>query len=127
MTKITLALRLRILEGTIRMLGRAVDACIERLLEAGMDAPAVQVLYNGDGTAEHRDTTTERLLVLQLLDKQGPRSHTELRDALSDIAPTAIYFALKELEFEDVLYIGREKVWASDTVRHLDKLELIGI
>ncbi len=127
MNRITTPFRVRVLEGAMRMLGRAVDACIGRLLEAGVDAPAIAVLFSGEDTVEHRDTVTERLLVLQILQVSGPRSHAELQDALSDVAPSVIRDALEELEFEDILYIGREQVWASSCVRHLDKLDLIAL
>jgi hypothetical protein len=127
MNRITTPIRVRALEGAIRVLGRAVDRCIERLLLAGMDAPDIQALYNGDGTVEHPDTAAERLLVLQILQCPGPRSHTELHDAFSNIEPVAIHLALKELEFEDILYVGQEKVWASEALRHLDKLGLIAL
>jgi hypothetical protein len=128
MDRIISLIRVRVLERTMRLLGQAVEACTTGLLQTGMDAPAIFVLFNGgDATVQHPDTATERLLVLQLLERPAPRSHTELRDALADIEPWAINLALKELEFEDVLYIGRDHVWASDTVRHLDKLGLIAL
>jgi hypothetical protein len=85
----------------MRMLGRAVDACVGRLLVAGVDSPAIAVLFSGDETFEHPDTATERLLVLQLLEQPGPRSHAELQDALSDIAPGVIYAALEEPRHPD--------------------------
>ena len=127
MNRITSPFRVRALEGIMRMLSRAVDACIGRLLEAGVDAPAIAVLFSGDETFEHPDAVTERLLVLQLLEQPGPRSHIELREALSDIVPCVIRAALEELESEDILYIGREQVWATPCVRHLDRLELIAL
>ena len=85
------------------------------------------MLFSGGDTVEHRDTVTERLLVLQILQVSGPRSHAELQDALSDVEPSVIRDALEELEFEDILYIGHEQVWASSCVRHLDKLDLIAL
>ena len=126
MNKITTPFRIRVLEGIMRMLGRAVDACIGRLLEAGVDAPAIAVLFSGDETFEHPDTVAERLLVLQLLEQPGPRSHTNYRtrSAMSRRRDCA---ALEELESEDVLYIGREQVWATPCVRHLDRLGLIAL
>lgn len=127
MNRITSPIRVRALEGTIRMLGRTVRACIARLLKAGVDAPVIAVLFSGKDTVEHPDTITERLLVLQILQGPGPRSHAELQDALSDVTPSVIRDALEELEFEDILYIGREQVWASPCVRHLDKLDLIAL
>lgn len=111
----------------MRILGHAVDACIGRLLEAGVDAPAIAVLFSGNETVEHPDTTTERLLVLQILEQPGPRSHAELQDALGDIAPSVIRAALEELEFEDILYIGREQTWATPCAHHLDRLGLIAL
>jgi hypothetical protein len=127
MNRIITAIRVRILEGIMRALGRAVDACLGRLLLAGVDAPAIVVLFDGDDTVEHPDLAIERLLVFQILDRPGPRSHAELQHALSDLEPAEIYLALEGLESEDVLYIGREQVWASNTLRHLDKLELISV
>jgi hypothetical protein len=127
MNRITRPFRVRVLEVIMRMLGRAVDACIGRLLVAGVDAPEIAVLFSGDETFEHPDTVTERLLVIQILEQPGPRSHAELRDALSDLTPGVIYAALEELESEDILYIGREQVWATPCVRHLDRLDLIAL
>lgn len=84
-------------------------------------------MFLSEGTAAHPDIITERLLVLQILEQQEPRSHAELEIALSDIKPLAICAALYALEAEGVLYVSREQVSASSCVRHLDRLGLIAI
>lgn len=120
-------LRVEELEGTMRMLGRAAGVCAQRLLDAGVSPPEIAAMFEGVDAFEHTDLLTERLLVLQILEQPGPRSHRELQDALSDVEPSAISDALEALEAEDALYIGAEQVWASRLVRHLDRLGLIAI
>jgi hypothetical protein len=127
MTTITNPIRVRVLEGIMRMLGRAVAACARRLLDAGVSIPDIALMFLSEGTVEHPDILTERLLVLQILEQQEPRSHADLENALGDIRPSAIRAALCALEAEGVLYVGRELVWVSGCVRHLDSLGLISL
>lgn len=127
MTTNTNPVRVRVLEGTMRMLSRAVAICARRLLDAGVSIPDIALTFLSEGTAAHPDIATERLLVLQILEQQEPRSHAELEIALSDIKPPAIRAALCALEAEGVLYVGRELVWASGCVRHLDSLGPISV
>ncbi len=127
MNTITNPFRVRVLEGIMRMLGRAVAACARRLLDAGVSIPDIALMFLSEGTVEHPDIITERLLVLQILEQQEPRSHAELENALGDIKPLAIRAALYALEAEGVLYVGHKRVWASGCVRHLDNLGLVAI
>jgi len=127
MTTNTNPFRVRVLEGIMRMLGRAVAACAGRLLNAGVSIPDIALMFLSERTVEHPDVVTERLLVLQILEQGEPRSHAELKDVLGDIKPLAIRAALYALEAEGVLYVGHELVWASGCVRHLDNLGLIAI
>jgi hypothetical protein len=127
MNTITNPFRVRVLEGTMRILGRAVAACARRLLNAGVSIPDIARAFLSEDTVEHPDAITERLLVLQILEKQDPRSHAELEIALGHIKPLAIRAALYALEAEGVLYMGHERVWASGCVRHLDNLGLVAI
>lgn len=127
MTTITNPFRVRVLEGILRTLGRAVAACARHLLNAGVSIPDIALMFLSESEGEHPDITTERLLVLQILEQREPRSHAELENALDDIRPLAIRAALHDLEAEGVLYVGREQIWASGCVRHLDDLGLIAI
>jgi hypothetical protein len=127
MNRITDPIRVRALEWTLRALGHAVMMCARRLLDAGLSVPDIALTFMSEVSVEHPDTTTERLLILQTLQRPGPRSRTELEIALSDIEPLAISDALDALEAEGILYIAREQVWASGCVKHLDKLGLITI
>lgn len=67
------------------------------------------------------------MLVLQVLDRQGPRSRAKLETALGDVQPLAISDALTALEADGVLYTGGEQVWASRCARYLDELGFIGV
>jgi hypothetical protein len=127
MTTNTNPVRVRVLEGIMRMLGRAVAACARRLLNAGVSIPDIALMFLSEGTAAHPDLTTERLLVLQILEQPEPRSHAELEIALGHIKPLAIRAALYALEAEGVLYVGHQQVSASSCVRHLDNLGLVAI
>jgi hypothetical protein len=127
MTTNTNPVRVRVLEGAMRMLGCAVAACARRLLNAGVSIPDIALMFLSEGTAEHPDIVTERLLVLQILDQREPQSHAELENALGHIKPLVIRAALYALEAEGVLYVGHELVWASGCTRHLDNLGLIAI
>lgn len=120
-------IRVRALEGTIRVLGRVLAACARALHVAGVSRQDIDALLHGGVTIEHPDTFTERLLVLQILDLPRPCSRAELEIELSDIAPLAIGNALEALEAEDVLRIAGEHVWACRSTQHLDDLELIAI
>lgn len=127
MTTNTNSVRVRVLEGIMRTLGRAVAACARRLLNAGVGIPDIALMFLSEGTVEHPDLVTERLLVLQILERREPQSHADLKNALGDIRPSAIRAALYALEVEGVLYVGHELVWVSGCVRHLDNLGLITI
>lgn len=127
MNKITRPIRVRALEGIVRILGRLLAACARALNVAGVSPPDVDAMFRGGVAVEHRDAVTERLLVLQVLERPGPRSRAELEVALSDVEPSAIGDALEALEAEDILYTAGEQVWACRCVRHLEQLGLIAI
>lgn len=127
MTTNTNPVRVRVLEGIMRMLGPAVAVCARRLLNAGVGIPDIALMFLSEGIVEHPDTVTERLLVLQILEQPEPQSHADLQNALGDIRPLAICAALYALEAEGVLYVGHELVWASGCARHLDNLGLLAI
>jgi hypothetical protein len=69
----------------------------------------------------------ERLVVLQVLDWQEPRSRDALDAALSDIDPLAIEDALRALSGQDVLYVYREQVYPHRSLLHLNDLSLIAV
>jgi hypothetical protein len=127
MNSIATSLRVRALEGTVRVLGRVLAACVRDLHAAGVSRQDIDAPLHGRVTIEHPDTFTERLLVLQILDSPGPCSRAELESELSDIAPLTIGHALEALEAEDVLRIAGEHVWACRSARHLDDLGFIAI
>jgi hypothetical protein len=127
MNTITNPFRVRVLKGTMRILGRAVTECAQRLHNAGVSIPDIALMFLSESQAAHPDIVTERLLVLQILEQQEPRTHAELEIALGDIKPLAIRAALHALEAEGVLYVGREQVSASSCVRHLDSLGLVTV
>jgi hypothetical protein len=76
---------------------------------------------------KHTDTGTERVVLLQVLERPEACSRAELEVALDDVAPSAIGTALDALAVEGVLYVGREQVRASRCVRHVDRLGLIAV
>ncbi len=88
--------------------------------------PGVAIRKETDMT-KHTDTRTERLVLLQVLERPGACSRAELEVALSDVQPSAISAALDALEAEGVLYVSREQVRASRCVRHVDRLGLIAV
>jgi hypothetical protein len=127
MNRITSPFRVRALEGTVRILDRVLAACTRALHAAGVSPPDVHAIFRGGVAVEHRDTVTERLLVLQILERPGPCSRAQLEVALGDVEPLAISNALEALEAEDILYTAGEQVWACRCVRHLEQLGLIAI
>jgi hypothetical protein len=127
MHRITRPIRVRALEGTVRILGRVLAACARALHAAGVSPPDVDVMFQGGITVEHTDTLTERALVLQVLDRPGSRSRAELDVVLSDVEPLAVSDALTALEAEGVIFTCGELAWASQCVRHLDKLGFISV
>jgi hypothetical protein len=120
-------IRVRALEGTVRVIGRVLAACARALPAVGVSRQDIDAVLHDGVAIEHPDTFTERLLVLQILDSPGPRSRAELEIELSDIAPLTIGHALEALEAEDVLRIAGEHVWACRSARHLDDLGFIAI
>jgi hypothetical protein len=76
---------------------------------------------------KHTDTGTERVVLLQVLERPEACSRTELEVALSDVEPSVIGTALDALVVEGVLYVDREQLRASRCVRHLDRLGLIAV
>jgi hypothetical protein len=127
MNRIIRPIRVRALEGTVRMLGRVLAACARALHAAGVSPPDIDAMFRGRVAVEHTDTVIERLLVLQVLERPGPRSRAELEVTLGDVEPLAISDALTALEAEGVLYTGGEQVWASRCVRYLDERGFIGV
>lgn len=127
MNSTTNIIRLRALAGTMRLLGRAVNACARSLLRVGVSPPEIAAMFEGEAAVEHVDVHAERALVLQVLDEPGPCSRADLEAALDDIEPSTVDDALRALEAVDILYIGPEQVWASRCVRRIDDLGLIGI
>lgn len=127
MNRITRPIRVRALEGTVRILRRVLAACARGLHATGVSPPDVDVMFRGGVTVEHTDTVIERALVLQVLDRPGPCSRAELEVALGDVEPLAINDALRALEAEGILYAADEQVSACRCVRHLDELGLIGV
>jgi hypothetical protein len=127
MNRITRPIRVRVLEEAVRMLGLVLAACARALHAAGVSPQNVDAMFRGVVTIEHRDTVIERLLVLQVLERPGPRSRAELEVVLSDVEPLTISHALRGLEAEGVLYTGGEQVWASRCARYLDELGFIGV
>lgn len=127
MHRITTLIRVRALEGTVWILDRTLASCVRRLDVADANPPDIDALLQGERTVEHADTATERLLVLQVLERPGPRSRAELEIALSDIKPLAICEALRALEAEGVLYTLGEQVLASGCAQHLDRLGFISL
>jgi hypothetical protein len=84
MSRITRPIRVRALEGTVRMLGRVLAACARALHAAGVSPPDIDAMFRGGVRVEHRDAVIERLLVLQVLERPGSRSRAELEVALGD-------------------------------------------
>jgi hypothetical protein len=125
MHRITTLIRVPALERTVWILDRTLAACVRHLDVADANPP--DALLQGERTVEHADTATERLIVLQVLERSGQRSRAELEIALSDIEPLAICEALRALEAEAVLYTLGEQVLASGCVQHLDRLGFISL
>lgn len=128
MTRITCPIRIRVSEWAIRTLGRAIMASTRGLLAAGVSPMDINSMFRGSLPDGHPDPTTERLLVLQVLEQPArSRSRAELEVALSDIEPIAINDALSCLEAEDVLFTCGELVWASPCLRHLETLGFVSV
>jgi hypothetical protein len=128
MHTITCPIRTRVSEWIIRTLGRAIKASTRGLLAAGVSPMDINTMFRGSLPDGHPDPTTERLLVLQVLEQPArSRSRVELEVALSEVEPLAISDALSCLEAEDVLFTCGETVWASPCLRHLDTLGFISV
>jgi hypothetical protein len=127
MDRITTPIRVRALEETVWILDRVLAACVRRLDIADATPPDIDAMLRGERAVEHADTATERLIVLQILERPGPRSRAELEIALRDVEPLSICEALRALEAEGVLYTYGEHVLASGCVQHLDRLGFISL
>jgi hypothetical protein len=71
------------------------------------------------------DPGTERLVVLQVLDRDW--SPTELLRELHDVDPEAVSGAIRKLDTLGVLVLDDERVRASPAVMYLDSLGLITV
>jgi hypothetical protein len=127
MNRITSPIRTQVSEWAIRTLGRAIVACARGLLAAGMSPTDINATLLNGVAVEHPDLATERLLVLQVLERPGLRSRCELEIALGDIEPFRASDAFSALEAEGVIHSSGEQVWASRCVRHLDTLGFISV
>ncbi len=123
----TSPVRTRMSEWAIRTLGRAIVVARRGLLAAGVSPTDINATLLNSVAVEHPDLATERLLVLQVLERPGLRSRCELEIALGDIAPLTANDAFSALEAEGVLHTSGERVWASQCVRHLDTLGFISV
>lgn len=97
MKRVTAAIRMRALRGAILMLGRSMTACSRGLLKASASLPNIDVLAEDRIVVQNPNVAVERLLVLQLLDRQIPCSRSELEAALKTIEPLAVNDALSAL------------------------------
>jgi hypothetical protein len=127
MNTITSPIRTRLSECAIRTLARVIAACARGLLAAGMSPTDINATLLNSVAVEHPDLATERLLVLQVLERPGLRSRCELEIALGDIEPFRSSDAFSALEAEGVLHTSGEQVWASRCVRHLDALGFVSV
>lgn len=127
MSRITSLIRARTSAWVVRTLGRAINLSGRGLLAVGMSPADVSATLPHSATVEHPDLATERLLVLQVLERPGLRSRCELEIALGDIEPVRASDAFSALEAESVLHTSGEHVWASRCVRHLDTLGFISV
>jgi len=117
----------RVSEWVVRTLGRTIAACARGLLAASMSPTDINETLLNSVAVEHPDLATERLLVLQVLERPGLRSRCELEIALGDVEPFTASDAFSTLEAEGVLHTSGERVWASRCVRHLDTLGFISV
>jgi hypothetical protein len=127
MKRVTAAIRVRALRGAVLMLGRAMTACSRGLLKASASLPNTDVLAEERIPVRDPYAVIERLLVLQLLERQIPCLRSDLETALNTIEPLAVNDALRALFEQDVVYIYREQVWATQCLLRLDELDLITI
>jgi hypothetical protein len=127
MKRVTAAIRVRALRGAVLILGRAMTACSRGLLKASASLPNTDVLAEERITVQDPYAAIERLLVLQLLERQIPCSRSDLEAALNTIEPLVVNDALRALFEKDVVYIYREQVWATQCLLRLDELDLITI
>jgi hypothetical protein len=111
----------------IRTLGRAITTAGRGLLAAGMSPTDINATLLNSVAVEHPNLVTERLLVLQVLERPGLRSRCELEIALGDVEPFTASDAFSALEAGGVLHTSGEQVWASRCVRHLDTLGFISV
>jgi hypothetical protein len=119
--------RTRMSELATRTLARTITASGRGLLAAGVSPTDINATLLNSVAVEHPDLATERLLVLQVLERPGLRSRCELEIALGDIEPLTASDAFSALEAEGVLHTSGERVWASRCVRHLDTLGFISV
>jgi hypothetical protein len=126
MKKIIATVRVRALRTAILILARALTACSRGLLTPSA-TDAILALDGDADFGEYENIVVERLLVLQILDRDEPRSRSELQAALSTVEPLAIQDALRTLEEKDIILRFREQVYASQCLLRLDELGLISI
>jgi hypothetical protein len=127
MTRITSPIRTRVSVWAIKTLTRAITASGRSLLAAAMSPKDIDATLLNSVAVEHPDLATERLLVLQVLERPGLRSRCELEIALGDVEPVTASDAFSALEAEGVIHTIGEQVWASRCVRHLDTLGFISV
>ncbi len=127
MNRNTSPIRIRVSEWVIRTFARTIAASARGLLAAGMSPTDINATLLNSVAVEHPNLATERLLVLQVLERPGLRSRCELEIALGDIEPFTASDAFSALEAEGVLHTCGERVWASRCVRHLDTLGFISV
>ena len=86
-------------------------------------------MRNESNQFEDGEPETERIIVLQLLRGDRPEwwSRADVLRALHDIDPDAVRGSLVHLERVGLLDRDRERFKASDTLRYIDALDLIGI
>jgi hypothetical protein len=126
MRKIIAVVRVRALRMAILILARALTACSRGLLTPSA-TDAILALDGDAGFGEYENIVVERLLVLQILDRDEPRSRSELQAALSTVEPLAIQDALRALEEKDIIIRFRGQVYASQCLLRVDELGLISI
>ncbi len=126
MKRIIAVVRVRALRMAILILARALTACSRGLLTPSA-TDAILALDGDAGFGEYENIVVERLLVLQVLDRDEPRSRSELQAALSTVKPLAIQDALRALDEKDIIIRFRGQVYASQCLLRLDELGLISI
>jgi hypothetical protein len=114
-------------EWVVRALASAIRDSGRSLIAAGMSPIDINATLLNSVAVEHPDLATERLLVLQVLERPGLRSRRELEIALGDVEPVRTSDAFSALEAEGVLHTSGEQVWACRCVRHLDTLGFISV